>query len=809
MFKKSLLIMAVLLLAIAAAFAQDDLPDAEMTADEGGVQVISGELVYTFGFFNSLWRDPYVLLYDGAGVIDNDFEYVPSFASQVFGRFTSDTTVSPISYELDLPFTPNGEFRDVDNNGEENTGVQVFTPGIFNNLWGDPYMDDRDDFYFAYASVVVSDDAATIGQVEGGKLLVWAPDDAQGFPSGFGEDETLFTEDDPTVALPAGWTVVDMDSDPFTFDRSESVNVDLLEPESAEQEDYSDLSYTEAFDAMIDLLAEEYAFTELKDIDWEEKRDEFRPRIEEAEANADPEAFRLALRDLIWGIPDGHLSAPIDFGAFQQATSGGLGIAVREVDDGRVIVNFVTEDSPASEEGIELRAEITEINGEPIEDAIEAIVPWSSPFSTDHVLRLQQLRYVTRFPVGEEVEIVYQNPDADEPTTATLTAVAEPDSFRFSSFNSGLTGTEYPIEFEIMDNGYGYIKIFSFSDDLPLTVELWDRAMRTFIANEVPGIVVDMRQNGGGFTAIGYQMVSYFFDEDKIIEISGFYDDSISGTFIFEESPDRFTPPEPELQYGGDVAVLIAPSCSSACEYVSRAMTIDGRAEVVGFYPTNGIGGGWSPFLMPDGIQIPLITTTAYDEDLNLIIEETGVEPTLRVPVTEETLFAEEDVLLNEAVSLLDEQVAFETREIAPIAFDDDAFGFFEEGTRDRYTLEVSAGSSFEVGLVGDDADPVLRVYVQGDDAPVAVNDNIDGPANRDSFVEIMDTPADFTFIIEAATVRDAGTGGYILTVTEIVEAEPTEEATEISTEEATEVATEAATEAMPDAATEDATEEM
>ena len=40
------------------------------------------------------------------------------------------------------------------------------------------------------------------------------------FPSGFGADNKLFTDDDPLVRLPAGYTVVNMDTTPFTFDRS-------------------------------------------------------------------------------------------------------------------------------------------------------------------------------------------------------------------------------------------------------------------------------------------------------------------------------------------------------------------------------------------------------------------------------------------------------------------------------------------------------------------------------------------------------------------------------------------------------------
>jgi hypothetical protein len=100
---------------------------------------------------------------------------------------------------------------------------------------------------------------------------------------------------------------VDMDKNPFIIDRSEKPVIDLLEPENVAQDDFSGLSYTRAFDKMIDKFSREYAWTELKKIDWAAKVKQFRPLFEKAEADKDPHAYALALRDFIWSIPDTHL----------------------------------------------------------------------------------------------------------------------------------------------------------------------------------------------------------------------------------------------------------------------------------------------------------------------------------------------------------------------------------------------------------------------------------------------------------------------------------------------------------------------
>ncbi len=167
----------------------------------------------------------------------------------------------------------------------------TFAPAYWSNTFGDPFLEKRDQggggWSSAFATTRIDTTASGNNEVIGGQYVVWAPDDQQGFPSGFGEDGLLFTADDPIVQLPAGYTIVDMDTDPFTFSRPARPELELYEPDTFALDDFSDLSYVEGFDAMIDKMSKEYAFTEYKGIDWEAIKAEMRPRFEEAEANND------------------------------------------------------------------------------------------------------------------------------------------------------------------------------------------------------------------------------------------------------------------------------------------------------------------------------------------------------------------------------------------------------------------------------------------------------------------------------------------------------------------------------------------
>ncbi|NDJ61230.1 MAG: peptidase S41 [Chloroflexi bacterium] len=769
------------------AFAQADLPAAEIVNDEGGPVAITGEVTYTNTFFTAGVAQPLVILEDQAGFVDRDRGFLMPEESQVLGQITSDFFTSPFGYSISLPIEPQGSLRDVDNDGEEDTGVQVFAIAYWTNIFGGPVLEERDLFgggwSTAYASTSVSSDPSAEGEIIGGKFLIYAPDDAQGFPSGFGEDGLLFTADDPIVGVPQGYTIVDMDADPFVFDRSANPVVDLIEPEFSALDDFSELSFVDAFDAMVEKMRAEYAFTEYKNIDWDEMIEEFRPRFAAAQLSSDFDAYALALRDFTWSIPDGHVSAsstPALNQRFSQETADGLGMAIRDVDDGRVIVNFLTPEGPAEQAGIELRAEILDINGFPIEEAIELTVPWSSPFSTPDFRRLQQLRYVMRFPSNSEVELTYQNPGDSEPTTVTLTTSPERESFNFSSFNVGLTGLELPVEYQVIPPGIGYVRIYSFLDNELLTVQLWERMMQTFNQAGVPALIVDMRQNGGGSGFLADQLAAYFFNEPHVLGFTAFYDEELDDFFIDTERPDLFYLPPEELRYQGEVAVLVGPNCASACEGFSYATTIDDRAAIVGHYPTAGLGGSVQDFLMPGPLSVRFTIGRGLDADENIHIEGIGVVPTVRVPVTEETLFYDGDPVLDTAVDYLVQQVqgnvaqtsalpgeGVTVRDGDVIAVGDVITDEIAAGERVRYVLFTTADTVLNIAL-GDAAgtlDTYLRLF-DLDDNLLAENDDSVPGETINSLIAGFEFPANEILVIEVATFQDAAAGTYELSVT-------------------------------------------
>lgn len=631
--------------------------------DEGGPVSITGSVHYTNPLFTSGVAQPIVILEDQAGFVDRNTSYLMPVESQTLGQITSDFFRSPFAYSLTLPTVPKGSLRDVDNDDKSDIGVQIFAIAYWNNTFGDPYLEERDlyggGWSTAYASTRVSANAETYREIIGGTVIVYAPDDQQSFPSGFGADGLLFTGDEPTVNLPQGYTLVNMDTDPFTFDRSANPVVDLIEGEGAGADDFSTFGYSQAFDAMIAKMRVEYAFTEYKKIDWDAKIAEFRPRFVDAETSKNPLNYQRALRDFALSIPDGHVGVPLVFSDVQRDYGSALGMAVHETDDGRLLVTHIMEGGPADRAGIRERAEILTINGVLIDEAIRAVVPPTGPFSTTHNLRLEQVRWVVRFPFDTKVEIKYRNAGDSHDSVAALQSVGEWASYEASGQAPSLTGFEIPVEYRLLENGCGYVKIYAFDDNSLLTIQLWERMIQTIKGQGVGCLIIDMRQNGGGSGFLANQMAAYFFDETFPLGNSSYYDKTLDAFYSDPRTVNYFFLPPINLRYHGKIAVLVGPDCYSACEFFTYAMTRQDRATIVGQYPTGGLGGSVEDFFMPEAIRFRFTVGRAVDANGEIHIEGKGIAPAVRVPVTEETLFDKDDAILQAAINYLNNLAGF------------------------------------------------------------------------------------------------------------------------------------------------------
>jgi C-terminal processing protease CtpA/Prc len=418
--------------------------------------------------------------------------------------------------------------------------------------------------------------------------------------------------------------------------------------------------------------------------------------VEKAEKDKDPNAFYLAVRDFTWAFNDGHVSLQAgDYASqdFTNATSGGYGLAIRELEDGRALVIYVMEDGPAAQAGIEPGAEVLQFNGKPIKDAIGEARSYALQ-SSDFALRYQQTRYLLRAQPGDKAIITFKNPDSAA-QDATLTAVAERQSFSRTSLYYGVN-TEHllPVEAQIIRQGnsnVGYIRINSNYDDLNLVIRLFERALKQFQEREVDGIIIDMRYNNGG---ANLGLAGFLTDQEIPLGQLEYYSEATGG---FEpEGPRQKVRPNQEQYTFEKMVLLVGPACYSACEIEAYGFSQVPGMVVVGQYPTGGVEAevARGQFKLPEGFTLQIPTGRFTLPDGSIFLEGKGVGPTLRVPVDETTAFSDQDVVLQAGLEAVLRPLGAEVIPLGPpaIASAEEASAalasgskFLEDAAREQY----------------------------------------------------------------------------------------------------------------------------
>ena len=633
-------------------------PEAPVPVSGGQPYQITGSFTYTNTIITTYYVENAVALVDMYGFVKRDQSWVIPVASQTLGFLSIDSTNKTGKYTLQLPNKPTGQMVNVSHDDKQSTGVQVFAISYWPNLAGGPYSegDDPSQGWPNYLASVITD-SNNKDEVIGGNLVVWAPDANQTFPTGFGPDHKLFTADDPVGPIPAGYSIVNLDKEPFTITQTPTPSLTLYEPKDAAIKDFSSESYSKAFDDMFNIVKLDYAFNGIsgKQPNWDQLYAQIHPRVATAEANHDANAFYMALRDFSAAFKDAHVG--LDGGQyaqqdFTQAVAGGYGFSIRELDDGTYMVIYLSPGGPAEQAGMKVGALVTQFNGKPITDAVASAHSFSNQ-SSDFAIHYQQARYLLRAKPGTQATVAFTN-SGGQSQAATLTAIAEHDSFNRSSLYYGVnTDPLLPVDYKILTQGssqIGYIIINSNDDDLNLIIRLFMRALQQFQDRKVAGLIIDMRYNSGG-APLGLE--GFLNTKDVVLGELEYYS-TATQKFEPEGIPQKFTA-NVEQYHFDKMALMVGPACFSACELESYGFSQVPGMMVVGEYPTAGAEAEVSrgQFVLPEGMSMQVPFGRFVLPDGSLFLEGQGVKPTVKVPIDASTAASTDDVVLNAAIKAI------------------------------------------------------------------------------------------------------------------------------------------------------------
>jgi len=441
-----------------------------------------------------------------------------------------------------------------------------------------------------------------------------------------------------------------------------AANAHATEYEPPAPHDLSAMTWTQAFDALIDKMSREYAFTQWKGIRWPKLAREYRPRIKAAQARADATAYLLALREFTHETHDGHVTIGSETGDFELAVrselaGGGFGLILNRVQGGDVVATWVQRGGPAWQAGIRRGAVVSAWNGTPIGSALRrtstALAP-NQPTRTR--VRIERLRFLVRAPISAQRTVRFANPQTP-PRTVTLRAIDDDDkTLRMTDSSVFALGMPKDmVTSRILPGNVGYVRVKALIDlpgAHPPTLKQFRTAIREFQKRRVSGLVVDIRGNAGGLDQMVADMMASFYTKRSFYEYQNYLVPE-TGRFQIWRSDDQtgeYVEPnkgiwiEPgDRPYTGPIAVLIDNSCISSCEGVAMGLSRLPNATLIGFHGTNGsfgmVGDG---VLMPGGQQIGWPYGQSLDRRKQVQIDSRdlmgGVAPDIRVPITVKTM---------------------------------------------------------------------------------------------------------------------------------------------------------------------------
>ncbi len=218
-------------------------------------------------------------------------------------------------------------------------------------------------------------------------------------------------------------------------------------------------------------------------------------------------------------------------------------------------------------------------------------------------------------------------------------------------------GQSAPLEFDItrakidvpsatgkmLPNNIAYVQVTTFGDN---TTKELTQALQTLMPQHPRGLILDLRDNGGGYVDTAVQVVSQFQGTGVV-----FYEQDGSGTKKpYDVIPGGMATKIP-------MVVLINEGTASASEITAGALQDYGRAKLVGVVSYGkGSEQNWIPLSNNEGAV--RITIAHWLTPNGRQIDKKGLTPDVYVPMTTADVQAGRDPQLDAAVKVLEAELS-------------------------------------------------------------------------------------------------------------------------------------------------------
>ena len=424
-------------------------------------------------------------------------------------------------------------------------------------------------------------------------------------------------------------------------------------------------SYTDAYRSAIDIMKSEYVTAEWKQIDFDAIDRQIYPLVEKAEQDDDPLEYYIAMTNLAYLIPDGHVYADlfnIDVleNVDESLAGNDYGFILYRLENGETDAFMVDEDSPAYRSGIKSGTRITSWDGVPIEEAIENTNVIYTMFANYPVAANES--FVKPIYLagqgGDEISVGFIDESGSEQSVklskiGSYAKRLNEALYKFTHFTVPASIEE--IE-EMMNSNFstkmltdncGYLKINgeTYDDFLdikayvtgqyPEITEMLKEKLTVLRNQGMTRLVIDLRNNGGGSSEISAAVTSLFTKETRQMYTAG----GVKGADIVRE--ERYIYADGSFS-DIDVIVLTNMYCASAGDELVKFLSTCDNVTTMGISHSNcsaQYAGG--ACYLPGGTVLYYPIGYTYDETGTLEIDtdanrQTRIPLDAVIPVTKE-----------------------------------------------------------------------------------------------------------------------------------------------------------------------------
>jgi carboxyl-terminal processing protease len=388
----------------------------------------------------------------------------------------------------------------------------------------------------------------------------------------------------------------------------------------------------EIFEKVWKEIHDHYYDPSFNGVNWDEIHARYRPLIEEP---ADDQDFYALMSRMTGELHDAHtrFNSPEQWRSYKKQQGVSSGISVDDV-DGKTVVTAVRRDSSAAHAGIEPGMVILTIDGKPVAERVAEIERSKPSSSSERATRI--------FSYGR----LFAGP----PETEMKLGLERADGSRFDAILQRQIYSSAPdVATDVLPSGNGYIRFDGFQ---PAITKEFRQALERF--KNAPGLVVDLRRNGGGDLGVLLPIAGYFFDKKTLFAKDKTRSGKPLSEFagIFRLPLELYVGRPGDQIYSGPVVILVDARSASSSEVFAAGMQDSQRAKIVGSQSCGCVLGIARPRVMKGGGVLEM-SEVLWFSPKGRKLEGTGILPDETVAPTLRDLQRRRDPAIETAEKLL------------------------------------------------------------------------------------------------------------------------------------------------------------